>query len=110
MLLAIWLPLFSGSALAVSVSMQMPHGVCHEAGMEMMQDDQQHDQSNSDQPSDQQNSSCSNCGLCHLACSGYLGVQKIMSPGVLQAAASVTPYLFSFYSISSTPLVPPPLA
>lgn len=104
--LAIWLPLFSGSVLAASVSMQMPHGSCHEAGMEAMQDDHQH----SDQSDDQHESSCSACGVCHLACSGYLGVQQIKGMETIQSASSATPYLFSYHSITSTPLVPPPLA
>lgn len=102
-LLAIWLPLFSGSVLAASVSMQMPHGACHE--MEAMQDDQQH----SDQSDDQHESSCSACGVCHLACSGYLGVQQIKGMETIQSASSATPYLFSYHSITSIPLLPPPL-
>lgn len=104
-LLAVWLPLFGGSALAASVSMQMqPHDACHD--MAAMQGDQAH----SDQSDDQHESSCSACGVCHLACSGYLGAQQIKVLEVLQSASSATPYLFSFHSITSTPLVPPPLA
>jgi ferredoxin len=112
-LLVIWLPLFSGGAMSASVSMPMQNGSCHEAGMEAMQDmdeDQHamsHDQSSAQ---DQHGTSCTACGVCHLACSGYLGVQAIKNMEVLQSAVSVTPYLFSFHSITSTPLVPPPLA
>lgn len=109
-LLAIWLPLFSGSALAASVSMQMPHGFCHEMDLAAMQDMSDHQQSHDESPvHDQHGSSCTACGVCHLACSGYLGVQAINNPEVMQAAASVTPYLFSFHSITSIPLLPPPL-
>ena len=112
-LLAIWLPLFSGSALAASVSMQMQNGSCHEAGMEAMQDmdEDQHAMSH-DQFSaqDQHGTSCTACGVCHFAGSGYLGVQTIKDMEVLQSAISVTPYLFSYHSITSTPVVPPPLA
>jgi hypothetical protein len=112
-LFAIWLPIFGGAALAASVSMQMPNGACHETGMETMQgmDESQHIMSN-DQSSarDQHGTSCAACGVCHFACSAYLGVQQINSMEVLQSAASITPYLFSFHSIISTPLVPPPLA
>ena len=102
-LLAIWLPLFSGSAQAASVSMQMPHGSCHE--MEAMQDmiDQQqspvHDQH-----------SCTACGVCHLVCSGYLAVQEITASTLQSTGTFMTPYLFSFRSITSIPLLPPPLA
>lgn len=105
-LLAVWLPLFSGVVLAASVSMQMPHGTCHE----MMQNDHQHDQGHADQPSDHQDSSCDQCSICHLACSSYLGVQDIKNIEVIQMCASATPYLFSFHSITSAPLLPPPLA
>jgi len=111
-LLAIWLPLFSGGALAASVSMQMQSGSCHEADMETMQDmDEYHHAMSDDQSSvhDQHGTSCTVCGVCHLACSGYLGVHAIKNMEILQLAILVTPYLFSFHSITSIPLVPPPL-
>jgi hypothetical protein len=105
-LLALWLPLFSGSALAATISMQ--YGSCHETGMGVMQmadihhhDDHQHGVQNK-QP-------CNNCGICHLAYSGYLGVQEVNVLDSLHLAFSVTPYLLSFHSISSIPLLPPPL-
>jgi len=112
-LLAIWLPLFSGGALAASVSMQIQNGSCHEAGMDTMQDmdEHQHAMSHDQSPNnDQDGTSCTACAVCHLACSGYLGVQAIKNLEVLQSAISVTPYLFSYHSITSTPVVPPPLA
>lgn len=105
-LLAIWLPLSSGSALAVSVSMQMSgvimqdETMSHEACHDM--DGQKNDQTG--------HHSCADCGVCHLACSGYLGVQKILHPEILSPTPTATPYLFSYHSITSTPLVPPPLA
>ncbi len=101
-LLAIWLPLFGASALATTISMQ--HGSCHEADMEAMQiaGDYHH--------TDQDKQPCENCGICQLACCCYLGVQEIRAQDMLQAAVSITPYLFSFHSLTSTPLVPPPLA
>ncbi len=126
-LLAVWLPLFSGSVLAESVSMQLQRGSCHEAAMQKMQlalaDNHQHhhaapgvvhdqstpDQQKSDQQQDQDGSSCNACGVCHLACSGYLAVPEIKSLVVQQAASVVTHYLFSFHSITSIPLLPPPL-
>jgi hypothetical protein len=100
-LLALWLPLFGGSALAATISMQ--HGSCHEAGMGAMQmaGDHHHDV--------QDKQRCNNCGICHLACSGYLGMQEVKVLDALHLAFSVTPYLFSFHSISSAPLLPPPL-
>lgn len=103
-LLAIWLPLFSGNALAAGVSMQMPHGTCHEMDLAAMQDmgDQHNDQTPSHDPS-----SCN--ALCHLACGGYMGVQEIKALTVPQTEGSATPYQFSFHSISTLPLLPPPL-
>ena len=32
-IMLLWLPVFTGSALAASVSMQLPQGGCHEAAM-----------------------------------------------------------------------------
>jgi hypothetical protein len=104
-LLAFWLPLFSGGVLAVSVSMQMPHGTCHE----MMQDIHQPVHSHSDQPSGPHNTKCEQCSICHLACGNYLGMQEIRHSDDMQVCRIATPYLLSFYSITSTPLLPPPL-
>lgn len=111
-LLAIWLPLFSGSALAASISMQMQQGACHEMGMDETQDrgDHQHAMSHDQSPAhDQHGTSCTACGVCHLACSGYLAVQEVRALDTPQVVGPVTPYLFSFHSIISIPLLPPPL-
>lgn len=106
-LLAIWLPFFSGSALAASVMMQLPSDACQEMMPDMssgmMSDMDAHDM----KPASAQ---CDTCNVCHLACGSYLAVQAIFHPDVLPAATTVTPYLFSFDSITSTPLLPPPLA
>ncbi|HEX5338295.1 MAG TPA: DUF2946 domain-containing protein, partial [Gallionella sp.] len=116
-LMLLWLPLFSGSALAASVSMQAR--TCHEAAMQQeMQHadecDHHHDEVSTAQnqatSDDQQDSSCNACGVCHLACSGYLAVQGIAAVAAQMSAQTVTPYVVSFHSITSTPLVPPPLA
>ena len=112
-LLAIWLPLFSGGALAASVSMQIQNGSCHEAGMDTMQDmdEHQHAMSHDQSPNnDQDGTSCTACAVCHLACSGYLAMQGIAAVAAQVSAQTVTPYLVSFHSITPIPLVPPPLA
>jgi Protein of unknown function (DUF2946) len=106
-LLAVWLPLFGGSAQATSISMQ--HGSCHEAGMEAMQMAGDHHAAASHSPS-HHGSSCNACGVCHLVCGGYLSVQEITASTMHLTDASQTPYLFSFHSITSIPLLPPPLA
>ena len=59
---------------------------------------------------DQQDSSCNACGVCHLACSGYMVVPAVEALAILETALTTTPYLVLFHSITSTPLVPPPLA
>lgn len=120
-LFAIWLPLFSGSVMAAAVSMQLQRGSCHEAAaMQEMRhgDDGKHQHHHTASSAahhetashDPQGSPCSACGVCHLACSGYLAVSGLEASAVQQTDGSVTPYLLSFHSITSTPLVPPPLA
>lgn len=114
-LMLLWLPLFSGSALAASVSMQMPQGHCQEAavpqamdGMDMGAHAQHHDETSA--AADQQSPSCSSCGICHLACTAYLAVPGVALAAVQNGAQEIAPYLVSFHSILSAPLVPPPLA
>lgn len=109
-LLAIWLPLFGGSAQAASISMQRDS--CHEVGMEAMQmaGDHQHHHHAADQSPSHHGSSCNACGVCHLVCGGYLSVQEINTSTLQPTDASQTPYLLSFRSITSIPLLPPPLA
>lgn len=91
-LLALWLPL--GGLLAA----EMPaHGACHE--MSAMQGVHVHANQDADQKT------CS----CHQACCCYLGVQELGVSAAPAAGHFVTPYRFSFYSVSSIPLLPPPL-
>lgn len=122
-LLAIWLPLFSGSVLAASVSMQFHAGQSHseqalnEAIPDMRQD--MHDSceqqfvGSSDThaaPHDHHDKKCTACGVCHLACSGYLAVSDLSGLTRQQPDSVLTTYLLSFNSVSSIPLLPPPLA
>lgn len=118
--IAIWLPLFSGNALAVSVAMQATDSDCHSAVV------QQHDhglhhhgpaahdvQSSSDQGQsagqlDSQNFD-NDCGICHLACCGYMATVSIR---VAEAQPFTQSYVSSstqFESVALTPLDPPPL-
>ena len=131
-LLAVWFPLFSGNALAVSVAMQTMSGDCcaavaqqdeHHARhattthqhtqpvqIAVLQDQsaQCHEPQNDHQ--DQQNSPCENCGVCHLACSGYLATVAIKVAESQPLAQLFTDFSAQFQSIASTPLDPPPLA
>lgn len=110
----LWLPLFSGSALAASISMQMPQGSCHEAvaSQAMSHADMggQH-QHHGEMPAtaDEHSPACHACGVCHLACTGYLAVPGIEMVAVQAAAREATPYLVAYHSVTSAPLVPPPL-
>ena len=113
-LMLLWLPLSSGSALAASVSMQLQRGGCHEAAvaqpmpdMDMAGHHQHHDATPA--TADDDGPTCSACGVCHLACTGYLAVAGMELVAVQSAARETTPYLVASHSFTSAPLVPPPL-
>jgi hypothetical protein len=116
-LMLLWLPIFTGSALAASVSMQLPQqSSCHEsatsqtmshAGMDMGEHRMHHGEMPA--PAGEHSPSCSDCGVCHLACTGYLAVADVALSAVQAAALELTPYLVVFHSFTSAPLVPPPL-
>ena len=119
--IAIWLPLFSGNALAVSVVMQTMGSDCHFAAAQ--QDEhrmhqaspEQHIQSAADQDQsadlqDQQDSGCGSSGICHLACCVYMATVSIKVPAVQPFAQSLAFPSTQFQSIALTPLDPPPLA
>jgi hypothetical protein len=130
-LLAIWLPLFSGNALAVSVVMQADCCDGHASSVQPVETHSHHasehrhmqhnrlamqqdqaaghcDQQNDHH--DHQSSSCKSCGVCHLACCGYLAAVAIELAAVQPLALSFTSYSLQFQSVISTPLDPPPLA
>lgn len=97
-LLVICLPLVAGGSLAASISMQLAQDDCHEdSAMVMPGDDHEAD-------------ACPDCGLCQLACSGYLTEAGVHTPTVLQRATELPAYLLSFDSLTFTPLLPPPLS
>jgi len=122
-LLAIWLPLFSGYALADSIVMQNMRGDCHMAQQVSppsphVSDLHQHmhhvqmsaNKHQSAGQHDSQNSSCNNCGVCQLACSGYLAAVTIEVAEAQLLAQSFTPTSTQFQSFTTAPLDPPPLA
>jgi len=116
-LLALWLPLFSGNALAIAVAMQAGNGCCpvaaqqdelraHHDGATQHQPATEHDHSAVHQDDD---APCANPGICHLACTGYLAVAMFDVTEPLPSHQLFEPVSVSFHSVSSTPLVPPPL-
>jgi len=119
--IAIWLPLFSGNVLAVSVAMQAMGSDCHPAAVQQDEHQLHHaaaaqhyqdavDQDQSFCMHDQQDSACGNTGICHLACSGYLAAASIKLVDVRPFAQSFTLSSTQFQSVAITPLDPPPLA
>lgn len=109
--LMLWLPLFSGGALAASVAMQMPAGHCQDESMSMA------DMANMEMdvaPMPGTNAphtpACDSCGLCHLACTAYIAVSNVDIIFAQVSAREVAPYIVVFHSVTSAPLLPPPLA
>jgi len=108
----LWLPIFTGSALAASVSMQLPQGGCHEMdksheSMDMGEHQMLHGEMSS--PAGEHDPSCNACGVCHLACTGYFAIPGVITVSVQAVARENTPYLVAFHSVTSVPLLPPPL-
>jgi ferredoxin len=119
LILLLWLPLFSASAVAESLAMQLQRGECHEAAeMMVMSHDDMMDHEMMDhgmmhhgtmQTHDSDDGSCTSCGICHIACSAFLGAPAV---AVQSMASSSQPVAFipeHFISHLSAPLDPPPL-
>lgn len=117
-LMLLWLPLSGGGALAATVSMQTQHGACDAAMPEMHHadaDGSQHHPAGAPAVHDQtalddQGSSCNSCGVCHLVCSGYLAAPGVDTVAAQAAARPAASYAVTFHSITSAPLLHPPLA
>ena len=113
LLLAIWLPLFSGSVLAASVSMQLHDGVASSSvamqAMPLGDHCEQHMAMPNDHAAMQDHHGCAACTVCHLAGSAYLAVSPLDGLAMHKSSVAVDLYLLSFNSITSIPLLPPPL-
>ncbi len=113
-LMLLWLPIFTGSALAASVSMQLQRGTCHEvaASSGMSHEDSEHHQHQSEAPTvtDEQDTSCSACGMCHLACTSFLIAPSAGTATEQATSLGSAPFFVVFSSFTSAPLDPPPLA
>jgi hypothetical protein len=116
LLLAVWLPLISGNALAASIVMPSMGGDCQ--AMQTMQTASamnQHLQLASDQqqqipPQDQHNTCHNDHGICQLTCCSYLAAVTLAIADIPSAAQSFAPSSTQFQSFTSAPLDPPPLA
>lgn len=123
-ILTIWFPLFSGHAMAASIAMQAMSGECetgiaaknveHDPSTHHASSDHPNPSGDHSKPSGQspveKNSSCKNCGVCHLACSGYMATTAIKVPADQPLAQLFAPSSSHFQSITTAPLDPPPLA
>lgn len=116
-ILLLWLPLFSASAVAESLAMQMQRGDCHESSemmMSMSHDDMMdHGMMHHEaamQANDEDGSSCSSCAICHIACSAFLDVPAVAMQVIETGSQPVSFIPETFVSHLSAPLDPPPLA
>jgi len=118
-ILAIWLPLFSGNALAMSVAMQAMRGGCDSVAAQQdeshcasTQQHARHDQlaAEQDQSSSHQGNAGDDCGTCHLTCCGYLAAASVEAMGDQPSALLFQPVSTQFQSFTSAPLDPPPLS
>jgi len=123
--LVVWLPLFSGNALAGVVAMQSNGGDCHAAVTQQTAHHSQHARNatahaqheqlaahheiSADQP-DQSDSSCQNHSICHLACCGYMANSVSMLVAEQQPNHAFTPYLVTNRTLTLPLFEPPPLA
>lgn len=116
-LMLLWLPLSSGSALAAIVSMELHRDACQEMlAQEMHHADTGHYQhtetiaaQDRTAAHEQTDFSCDACGVCHLACSSYLTNQDAAGATAQMPEKPATPYLVASNSVTSTPLIHPPL-
>ena len=136
-LLAIWLPLFSGNVLAAAITMHplnghSMNGDCHVAAHTEVSNSTiqnlgisnyghhdasthqhvqlAHHQLHQTQQHDQQHAAHNDCGMCQLACCGYLATAETEIAEVPPLAQLFTPHATQFQSVTSAPLDPPPLA
>ena len=122
-LLAVWLPLFGGNALAGAVAMQSNGGSCHAAVAQQNEHHSHHDSAahehqaqlaaHHDMPfgqHDRQNSSCQDHSTCHLACCGYVAGSALVIAAEQQPDHACTPYLVTPRTLTLPLFDPPPLA
>ncbi|MDO8464298.1 MAG: hypothetical protein Q7S46_03455 [Gallionella sp.] len=122
-LLAVWLPLFSGSALAESIVMQSKMGDCHAVVAQedehrshlasIAHEHQAQPAEDTGMPSGHQeepNPPCNSHSICHFASCGYVANSVLMTIAVQQPDRAFTPYLVTLRSLTLPLFDPPPLA
>jgi len=121
LILAFWLPLFSGNALAASIVMQITAVDCHtiaglsnEQHMHQVSASHHHDQIVAGQDMhaiqyDHQTSTCNNCSVCHFACSVFIDTVAVNVTADHQIAQNYPITTTQFKSLTYAPLLPPPL-
>ncbi len=115
--LLLWLPLFSASAVAESLAMQLRAGDCHEQSampemdhhaMMAMGDHHMMQHDMDQQAAGDDASSCSSCAICHIACTAFL-IPAIVPQATVNGSQAVAYIPTHFASHLSAPLDPPPL-
>ncbi len=113
----LWLPLFSASAVAESLAMQLQRGDCQESSemMVAMSHDDMTDHGMMHHDTDMQmandsTSNCTDCGICHIACSAFIPAIAALPQLPESGSQAVASYPETFASHLSVPLLPPPLA
>ena len=111
----LWLPVFTGNAFAASITMLMPQSCCPDATAAasmshgtMNMDMGGHDMHHGEMSSAQDNHDT--CGVCHLACSGFIAMPVVAVHLVAADTQTITFLPEIFVSHHSAPLDPPPLA
>jgi len=108
----LWLPLFTGSAMAVATSMQLAQGNLDKLSISqtMSDEDMTMDECPMQHADGSSSSSAhSTCEICHFVGAGYLPVTNIDVPTARTAVTLNPTASISFISTTTTPLLPPPL-
>ena len=100
-ILVIWLPLFNGSAVASSISIQMMGGHCQMMSGAMSD--------HTATTTEQQDTSCTHHSVCHFACGGYMVASSVKTAQIQLSGHAYPDSATQFQSYTTAPLDPPPL-
>jgi Protein of unknown function (DUF2946) len=108
-LMLVWFPLVSSSALAAEVSIDMGD-TCDSMAIPVLQHQQSGGNDRAVISHDQNAVPCNNCCVCQLVCYGFLATPSLEQVSLQLDGQLITPSLVSFASRTSAPLDHPPLA